>query len=365
MAIYDANGVQLFNAYDADGNELNYAYDADGNIIFQKEEPPTPTGTRIRVMSYNVGQWYWGGGDNVPTSQDAEYYALQNGMIQNANADIACFCEYWNNMSKVPRTAQSMLSQYYPYILSQGGGSGYFGRAICSKYTMSNWEHHSYSNESSRYYDSATVVVDGIPITVVITHLNYNASSASTRIAQVNELITYLSTLDRFICCGDFNTLDSKTVDGYDYQNMIVPLLNAGFNLANCSESGFFITYSSSPDGNWTGCLDNIVTSSNITIESVYVDDTKLNDELTERVDHMPLIADLLIATEVQPEPTIRWDKEWSYTDGLLADNEFTKTTSGDGNETLLSDSVRLSATGTGYVRIRTATTTCSNGVAE
>jgi endonuclease/exonuclease/phosphatase family metal-dependent hydrolase len=296
MAIYDADGNQLFSCYDSDGNSLNYAYDAEGNIIFQKEEPPTPVGIPLRVMSYNVGQWYYGSGDNVPASQDAEYYALQNGMIQNANADIACFCEYMNDISKLPRTAQSMLSQYYQYILSQGGGGGYLGRAICSKYLMENWTHHSFSNESSRYYDSATVTVDDIPITVIVTHLNY--ANESLRLGQLNELIAYFKTLDRFICCGDFNTLDCKSTSGANYANMIVPLLNEGFHLANCSSNGFKVTYSDEPTSTWDGCLDNIITSSNIYIDSVHVDTTKLSDNLTERTDHMPLIADLVVLTE-------------------------------------------------------------------
>lgn len=289
MAIYDAEGNQLFSCYDAQGTSLNYAYDAEGNLIFQSGE----TGTHLKVMEYNVGQWYYGSGTNVPADKDQEYYDLQNGMIQRANADVLFICEYWDMFSQAGRTALSMLSQYYPYIETQGGSSGYYGRAICSKYPISNWTHHAYANDANRYYDSVDLTVNGVQITALVTHL----STDSKRNTQINELISYLSSLDRFICAGDYNTLtitDSVTTDAGDYTNIITPLLNAGFNCANCSTQ-FLVTYSDDPESPYVGCLDNIVTSSNIDIESAYVDTTKLTDSLTERADHMPLIANLII----------------------------------------------------------------------
>ena len=285
--IYGINGNQLSSVYDASGNALQSAFDVEGNEVFSGDRPS------IKVMSYNVGQWYYGGGDNVPADKDAAYYELQNGMIQNADADIACFCEYWDIFSKTGRTAQSMLSQYYPYIETMGGSNGYFGRAICSKYPITNYVHHSFSNESSRYYDSATIMIDDIPITVVVTHLNVN--DRTKRSAQIAELITFLQTQERFIACGDYNMLDCKSVSGEDYAAIMQPIINAGFHSANCTNFGFLETYSDQPTGTYTGCLDNIVTSSNITITDAYVDETKLSDNLTERTDHMPLIATLTI----------------------------------------------------------------------
>lgn len=39
MAVYDADGNELFTVYDADGNILDYAYDADGNVIYVRYTP--------------------------------------------------------------------------------------------------------------------------------------------------------------------------------------------------------------------------------------------------------------------------------------------------------------------------------------
>lgn len=280
MAIYNVSNTQIYQAFDIDAASLAKAYNKDGNEVFS---------ATLKVMSYNVGQWYYGSGDNVPEAKDEEYYNLQNGMIANADADILCICEYWDIFSKTGRTALSLLSQYYPYIETQGGSSGYYGRAICSKYPLTNFTHHAYTNESARYYDSATVTINDTPITVVVTHLNVD--DRSKRSAQVAELITFLQQQTRFIACGDYNTLDCKNTSGADYTAIIEPLLNAGFHCANCSDFGFLETYSDQPTGTYTGCLDNIVTSANIDILSASVDTTKLSDGLTEKTDHMPLIA--------------------------------------------------------------------------
>lgn len=290
MAIYNNDGNQLSEAYDLLGQSLESAFDVDGQKVFEKN-------TTIKVMSYNVGQWYIGSSSIVPTEKDTEYYALQNGMIQNADADILCICEYRDQFSETGRTALSILSQYYPYIETSQGGVSFMGRAICSKYPISNFTHHVFNNGVSdgRYYDSCTITINDEPITVVVTHLVYNASSDAGRIAQMNELISYFITLNKFICCGDFNTLDCKSTNGSDYINMILPILNAGFHCANCTDFGFLETYSDQPAATWTGCLDNIITSSNIAILSAEVDETKLNDNIQDKTDHMPLIAELRI----------------------------------------------------------------------
>lgn len=279
--IYSEGGTQLFSAYDKSGVSLQSAYDVDGDLVFS---------SGLKAMTYNCGQWYIGGGDNVPADKDAAYYALQNSMVQNANADVLFINEYWKVMSKTGRTALSMLQQYFPYIHEQGGNSGYFGRCICSKYPISQYTVRSYSNEANRYYDSCVISVDGVEITLVVTHL----ATDSKRNTQITELITFLSELNRFICAGDFNPVtisNGATTEAEDYTNIIVPLLNAGFHCANCS-TDFMYTYN---DDAWNGCLDNIVTSSNIQIESAYVDTTKLTDSIVDKVDHMPLIANLII----------------------------------------------------------------------
>lgn len=289
--VYDIDENLLATIYDLNGTTIDSAYDKNGELVFTSDRPT------LKVMDYNVGQWYYGGHVVVPADKDAEYYALQNGMIQANNPDILVMEEYLTQFSATGRSALTMLQQYFPYIHEENAVSSVSsgaGRCIASKYPITNYVTHQYTQAGSpRYYDSCTITVDGIPITVVVTHLNYNASSDTSRINQLNELKTFCQAQERFIACGDLNTLDCKSTSGADYQSMIVPLLNAGFHLANCSDFGFLVTYSDEPVGTYTGCLDNIITSSNIVVTDAYVDTTKLTDGLTERTDHMPLIAEL------------------------------------------------------------------------
>lgn len=58
MAIYDADGNQLYSAYDADGNSLSHAYDADGNVIFTAESLPVPTGNLTASESIPLPDLY-------------------------------------------------------------------------------------------------------------------------------------------------------------------------------------------------------------------------------------------------------------------------------------------------------------------
>lgn len=292
MSIFTINGDELFSAYDMQGDELSTAYSISGDVIYTKTRT-------VKVMTYNVGTWYYGGHDNVPVDKDVEYYSLQNGMIERDNPDILCMNEYCKQFSKTGRSALSMLEQYFPYIHEQGGdnpsASNANGRCIASKYPITNYTVRNFNDGSGLYYDSCTITVNGIPITVVVTHLYYSASDATRRISELRTIISFMQTQERCIVCGDLNTLDCKSTSGADYISMIQLLLDAGFHIANCGNFGFLVTYSDEPVGTYTGCLDNIVTTANIGILSASVDTTKLSDGLSEKTDHMPLIATLQI----------------------------------------------------------------------
>lgn len=297
MAIYDYQGNAIELAYDSQGNAIEFAYDINGNIVY------TSGLNVIKVMTYNVGQWYTGGGTIVPADKDADYYALQNGILQRANADILFINEYRDSFSESGRTAFSVLSPYYPYIETRYGAiNSYVGRAICSKYPLSNYTTHNYTNGSTNYYyDSVDVIIDDVPITLVVTHLMVNPEE--DRYLQAQELLAYLETLDTFISAGDYNTGISPT-DGNDnvestaYAHYVKLFKDAGFHMANFNTNGFLTTYSDKTyEGatGWDGDLDNIITSADINVVSASVDRAKLIDKIYDKTDHMPLIATLQI----------------------------------------------------------------------
>lgn len=284
--IYNVGGNPIQSAYGKNGQPLSAAYSTGGLPVF-------PGGQiALKVMSYNVGEWYYGDGDNVPADKDALYYALQSGMIEQNDPDVLVIQEYWKTFSKTGRTALSMLQQYFPYIHEQGGASGYYGRCICSKYPISNYIIRTYTDNNQRYYDSCTVTVNGIQITVVNTHLDLTQAK---RDLEIQELLTYLRTQPRVVACGDYNTgitPNSANVSSTEYINNVKPFVDAGFHTANFGDFGFLLTCVDRNNGTHY-YLDNIYTSGNIVVSDAYVDDTKMTDLIEDPIDHMPLIADI------------------------------------------------------------------------
>ena len=300
MAIYDADGTQLFHAYDADGTELQKAYDADGSLIYTAEPQ------RLKVMQYNVGGWYTGTGQSVPFAYDAQYYALQNGMIAEHDPDILCINEYRDQFTTGGRTALSVLSQYFSYHEARQGTEAYMGHAIYSKYPIISYTENKYSNDTARYYGLAEINVNGTVLNVICTHLSTDYTKRPT---QSDILLAYAQTLDNVIVCGDFNLhcrskdyiyVISNTAEWECYR----PWINAGYHLVNNDdEFGFIDTFYNATSevegarGWWS--LDNIIVSPNITINDVYADETKKNSPITSDpnwlIDHMPLIAEISI----------------------------------------------------------------------
>lgn len=282
--IYAVDGQELTGAYSSDGQEITAAYDSDGYTIWES----TVIEPDFYVMTYNTGDWYTGIGQVPPADKEDLYYALQNTMIGNADADIACFNEYRYTMGASGASAETFLSQWYDHIHAESGSSSYYGRAIASKYPMTDYTVRTYTGES-RYFDSAVITVNNIPITVIVTHLT--TASVAARKTEAEELLSYLATLDRFMVFGDLNTINATDKNGDDYIEIIKPFLDAGYKCANnTSTFGFLITYSDAPSGSAYLCLDNVITSPNIKICNVRVDTTKLHDSLDGTVDHMPLI---------------------------------------------------------------------------
>lgn len=302
MAIYDADGTQLFSAYDADGTELQYAYDADGTVIF------TAQPLNLKVMTYNCGGWYNGTGQSVPSAYDAQYYDLQNGIMERNNPDVLCIQEYRDLFSVNGRTALSVLEQYFPYHVTRQGDTNYWGHAIYSKYPIESYTEYHYANDQSRYYGSAVININGHRVTVICTHLS---TDAAKRPAQSAELLTYANTLSNAIVCGDFN-LHCRSKDyyysyngRYEWIESYKPWDDAGYNFGNNNDYFGFIgtMYNSNPSSEATAgwwSLDNIMTSPAITITDVYVDNAKKTNPVSVdpdwMIDHIPFVAEISLS---------------------------------------------------------------------
>ena len=201
--------------------------------------------------------------------------------------------EYWKIFSQNGYEAKTMLGQYFPYIHEQGGDSGYFGRCVCSKYKITNYIVNTFANDSNRYYDQCEININNQTVHLVITHLG---TSISARTPQITALLSKLSGFDHFILAGDMNTPYNADPDT---DAEIERFSDEGYVLSNCGEFGKIATDPGiGSTSGWIGWLDNIITSSDIEITDAYDDQTKItlyNQGLVERIDHLPLLAEISI----------------------------------------------------------------------
>lgn len=287
MAIYSKDGTELLLAYNKNGDAVDVAYDKSGNIIYTKEDI-----TLLKVMTYNCGQWLTGStgsGTQTENENAVIHRALANTILQAQNADILCIQEYYGSIGDV--LAQEMLEQYFPYVHEVNPYYTWYGHCVCSKYPINNFATTNLGNY--RYLDRFSITIGEKDIEIFNAHLGFQDEQ---KIPQAEQVFSVVQNYDSFVLCGDFNTTCDSTED-VDYINVIKQFIDAGYNSANCSDQhGFIGTYTEgqTASGTWL-CCDQIMTSSDIDIRKVWIDTTKITDSINEKIDHVPLLAEMII----------------------------------------------------------------------
>lgn len=285
--IYEVDGTPRGTAWDASGRQLTAAYDIEGNQVLA--DP-----VDMVVMTYNVGQWYIGNGSNIPTAKYAEYYALQREILAKYDADVVGFQEYYDPFSS-GHTVESVIGEYFTAHVNNAI-SGYSAKAIYTKgYAIGDYQAISFITGSSQNYIKGSITVGGRTVWLLNAHLATSSQEAN-KVAQAAELCAAVSALDYFIIFADFNTV-CKSVNDTEYTTIMKQFIDAGYHSANCSEQHGFIdtwTGGTSLADTWYPC-DQIITSANISINSVVADQTKVEDLIDETIDHVPLVAEITI----------------------------------------------------------------------
>lgn len=286
--IYTVQGQQINTPYSINGVPQDQVYDINGRPLLE-------SGTMLSIMTYNVGQWYIGNDNRVPTAQKSEYYNLQYNTFSDNPVDVLFLQEYLNSWCVDGSLASEFINPFFDHQ-EITNPTGYIGHSICTKqeYPMSNYTSHAFTTNKGNYpsFESAEITVDGKTITIVNTHNDYVLSYQRQ---EVTDLLAFLAYLDYFILCGDFNIdLSVEETTGDQYQNSVQRFLDAGYHVGNCVVS-WIPTYfgSASPTGG--KYTDQIVTSSNIDIVSLRAYTAKLTDGIGDKIDHIPLIAELEI----------------------------------------------------------------------
>lgn len=288
MAVYYKNGSQCV-PYLNNSFPCPFCCDESGNIVYTQSQSNT-----VKIMTYNVGQWYTGTGVRVPTAQKAEYLALQKNIFDTNNPDIILMQEYLNSWCEDDSPVSDLLADFstVKYVTNP---QGYIGHAMYSKNIgLSNYVSHTLNGNSGNYptFETALTAINGKIVNIINTHNNYRPQYQQPEITQI---LSVVSDMEYFILCGDFNVnLSTESTTDEQYTINIKPFIDAGYNVCNCSEE-WIPTYfgtSSATGGKFT---DNIITSSNIEIVDLYADTSKLTDGITDKIDHLPLIATLRV----------------------------------------------------------------------
>lgn len=276
MAVYNVYGQDISNTYDLNGDLLEQAYDINENPLI----PTNPN--ELVVMTYNV-QKFEGLNGNLQMQDDilSEYDPLIIGLQELGTA--------------MPSSGNTVLRNY-PYI---DLGTQVNKTGLASKCILNDAVSVNFATQASetRGYQKAYFTFNEKTICWINTHLE-TSSYESVKVAQAREIFNLVQNESYFIITGDFNTV-CKSVNDTEYTTIMKQFIDAGYQSANCSlQHGFINTWT---DGNslnstWYPC-DHIITSSNIDIDDVIDDQTKVEvAALTgQTIDHIPLIAFLTV----------------------------------------------------------------------
>lgn len=280
MAVYDINGNQAAPLYDKDGVEAPKAYDVDGTQVYQNV-------VNMTVMSYNVQRFE---GLNADTD-------LIGGIVSNYSPEIIGIQELGVSTT-MPATGQTIFADYPTKYI---GPAIYNRPGIVSKLPLTDTSatvYQVYADEE-RGYIKTYFTIAGKTVCWCNTHLEAYGSHAAQRAAEAAELLESVRDEEYFIVTGDFNVDNCRSTSDAEYINCIKPFIDIGCHSANCSDQwGFLPTWTggTTPEGTWQN-LDQIITSPNITINSVTVDQTKIAAAAQQQlsIDHLPIIAEITI----------------------------------------------------------------------
>lgn len=293
MPVYDYKGQQPTGLVRSNGLDVFNVYSVDHErILFHPEYP------RLKVASYNVGGWYIGSGTNIPTEEKSVFVPMQQQILSELDADVCCFQEYWGTMCEDGTLASTVESGIFGHIETTNADTQWNGHAIATKdkaisdYQSIDFEHQYISAPN---YQKCYITVGEKQVCLINTHLS---TQADPRIPQAEELLAAVANEEYFVLFGDLNT-NITCFASEEARTVIGAFLSEGYHAANVSDGRFFISYY--PDTtieSGTKALDNIITSPNIKINSAWTNPYKFDANTGKKIDHVPLIAELVIVDE-------------------------------------------------------------------
>lgn len=276
--------IRIYNRHLTAEEQLN-------NFIVDKQRFGIVNTYDKTIMTFNIQRWL-----NINSDIN-----LMDAIFSAHNPSIVGFQEYYLTSTIGGYDTNEYLLRKWNYsAIGDPTVGDYYTKAVASHHPITDAISVDYSQwYERRSYQKMYVQIGDKRIAVFNTHLDttsYNASGQLYKYIQANELLEAVSNEKYFIIVADLNTTCTSTAD-LDYVNQVKPFIDAGYNVANCNDVfGFNNTWTGGDgtSGDWDP-TDNIITSSNIRINSVEVDQTKLDANTGKTIDHLPLVAHVTI----------------------------------------------------------------------
>ncbi len=246
---------------------------AAGSVLYRLVSP-----LAIRVGTYNVGHFNQGSLGGYQESDPQTAAERWRQWIQRQSFDVF-FVQEWNqyfDKDGVIQAAQTLLRPIHDHLVF-GQMNTWIYNGIAARHPLSNPRQVPLTH-AEYYAILADWQVEDVTITLMSVHVPWQSCCHES---SIDALIAELKKHEYVICGGDLNAPDRN----------ILKIKAAGFNVANGGDEGWFCTAAArcgtaTADVN----IDNLVTSTNITIRNVSAALTGLGDR-----DHLPLRADLVI----------------------------------------------------------------------
>jgi endonuclease/exonuclease/phosphatase family metal-dependent hydrolase len=248
---------------------------------------PKDVPVKFRVMQWNVGHWAMGTSytSNLTPETFAAKKMKYRQMLNNANADIICCCEWSENVVNAGsgydamKARDELFCQYaHQDVGTLSSATSYMRTSHFSNMPPVAMKETVYNDTvaAGRYFHTVDFKINGKIIKVVATHLDWNQGEhgAEYRQSQMEQLISTFANEKYVIICADWNC-DESEFDQF---------ITAGYQMANHGYLGDLPTYDSASEGRGMA-LDNII------CKGFMVSDIEVYDEEYELSDHRPIAA--------------------------------------------------------------------------
>lgn len=268
---YNVGYIRLVVKTNPDGSILPAAINTSG-LSVTSNVIGTGKLNKLRVGQWNCGLYNAGVTPyGIPNDELADKLMEVRNLVTQIGADILIINEdvEYIDRNQTLKAYDAVYSQFYPYYTKIG-----YYMTILSKFPISGKSLLSDAGEHRAFY-IGNVNINGDVVRLCGVH--FSPFSSADRIAEAEQMSSYMNGFDRCILVGDLNTSNDVTEADAEMK----PFRDAGLTIGNRGYWGAKVTY---PNGNYK--IDNIIT------KGIHINNFNVIEE-TSVSDHYPIVSNI------------------------------------------------------------------------